>query len=84
MSAVIRIDFGQVSKAITYASSLTYGFFIFQIIIWTPSIRIVSWLGLDEWKYKAIIPVILLTLFCVLVHEIYEKPIQKLLREKLL
>lgn len=83
-SSIIRIDFGRMSKIITYASSLTYSFFVFQLIIWPPSIKVVSWLGLDEWRYKAIIPVILLILFCVLVHEIYEKPIQKLLRKKLL
>lgn len=83
-SSIIRIDFGKMSKIITYASSLTYSFFVFQLIIWPPSIKVVLWLSLDEWRYKAIIPVILLTLFCILVHEIYEKPIQKLLRKKLL
>lgn len=84
LSTIIRIDFGRMSKIITYASSLTYSFFVFQLIIWPPSIKVVSLLGLDEWRYKGIIPVILLTLFCILVHEIYEKPIQKILRRKLL
>ena len=83
-SSITRIDFGRMSKIITYASSLTYSFFVFQLIIWPPSIKVVSLLGLDEWRYKSIIPVILLTLFCIVVHEIYEKPIQKLLRKKLL
>ena len=64
-----------------YASKLTYEFYILQLFLWKPSSWVVNKLGLTTWKFKVMIPFVMLLLMSILVRELYEKPIQNKIRE---
>lgn len=81
-SAKIRCRCLERSVILRYASALTYSFYIFQIFIWTPSLEIIEFLEIGNNKFDFLVAMLLLIIVCVCVHELYEKPIQKILKTK--
>lgn len=69
------------SRCLQYISGLTYHFYILQLFLWIPSLKIVKWLSIEAWKWNFIVPFFLLIIMCIIVHEIYEKPVKKLLKK---
>lgn len=83
-STKIRCDALDNSRMLQYISSLTYPFYILQLLLWIPSLKIIEWLGIGDSKWDFMVAFILLIFMCILAHELYEKPIKKALKRKLL
>ena len=83
-STKIRCDALDNSRMLQYISSLTYPFYILQLLLWIPSLKIIEWLGIGDSKLDFMVAFILLIFMCILAHELYEKPIKKALKRKLL
>lgn len=71
------------SKCLIYASQLTYGFYILQLFVWTPSLKIIEFLNIGDNKFDFLVALFLLCFVCVIIHELYEKPLQRYLRKKI-
>lgn len=80
-SIFINNHFLEKNVVLQYASKLTYEFYILQLFLWKPSSWVVNKLGLTTWKFKVMIPFVMLLLMSILVRELYEKPIQNKIRE---
>lgn len=73
-----------IAKVLDYCSRLSYGFFILQLLLWKPYFYILSvFPALQRNRYKVILATGMLVMMCVVVHEMYEKPVQKYLIRKL-
>lgn len=83
-SVDFKCDFLERCRPLIYISGLTYAFYILQIFIWNPSNYVISLFGLATWKYNFIIAIAILSVACIVLHEFYEKPLQRLLRGKIL
>lgn len=69
-------------RIIRYFSSLAYSFFIMQCILWKQFYSLLERFPLFEInKYRFILAFGLLFAESILVHEIFEKPVQRLLRK---
>ena len=79
-SIFINNHFLEKNVVLQYASKLTYEFYILQLFLWKPSSWVVNKLGLTTWKFKVMIPFVMLLLMSILVRELYEKPIQNKMR----
>lgn len=69
------------NKVLQYASKLTYHFYILQLFLWVPSLALVNYFNLGQWKWDFLIALGLLIIMCIAVHELYEKPVQKRLKK---
>lgn len=67
------------NKILHYISTLTYPFYLFQMLLWTPSLKIISWLGMENSKWSFLIALTLLILMCIISNELYVKPIKKIM-----
>lgn len=67
---------------INYASSLCYAFYILQCILWTPFYAIFDLSPIFEInRYRCMLAFGLLLAGTIVIHEIYEKPLKKLMNK---
>ncbi len=71
-------------KVVKYLSSISYAFFVVQLFIWPIMRKLVSITGLDNNIFRILLSFVVCTIFAVLIYEIVEKPINKILTKKLL
>lgn len=86
--STFKLDFikqrATVMKTLNYCSSLSYGFFILQMLLWKPYYSLLSYFPvLQRNRYRVMLSLGMLVFMCVAVHELYEKPVQKYLKGKL-
>lgn len=84
LATFIEYDKLDNSKILRYCNKLTYGFFIWQLILWKPSLYIIEKMNLFDWEYKVIIPFVLLVIITIVMHELYEKPVQRFCNKKVI
>lgn len=83
--ANLQIPKLQDSRAIRYASSISYAFFLAQCIgLWTFSRDIINITGVDHNLFKIAISFVLCTVISILLHELIERPASKILKLKYL
>ena len=76
---------GRNCRLIKYLSSLAYAFFIMQCILWNQFYSLLARFPLFEInRYRFCLAFGLLFVESVLVHEIFEKPVQRILKKYLL
>lgn len=80
----LRIPRLETSRVIAYASSLTYYFFILQLILWAVTDKVIKLLDGDAmWNFgKIALSFTLCVAMSVAIKELIEKPIQKYMSAK--
>lgn len=48
-----------------------------------PSLKIIEFLNIGDNKFDFLVALFLLCFVCVIIHELYEKPLQRYLRKKI-
>lgn len=72
------------SKLIKYAGSLTFYFFILQVFLWRLSAKVCGLTGFESNKGKLLVSFVLCVALSILCKELYDKHVQKHLKNKLL
>ena len=72
------------SKLIKYAGSLTFYFFILQVFLWRLSAKVCGLTGFESNKGKLLVSFVLCVALSILCKELYDKHVQKYLKNKLL
>lgn len=72
------------NRLIRYASGLSYYFFILQAFLWNIAGPICEFTGLNNNKWKILISFSLCVILSVLMNELFDKPVKKFLKRKLL
>lgn len=72
------------NRFIRYASGLSFYFFIIQAFLWNIAEPICVLSGLTNNKWKILISFSLCVILSVMINELFDKPVKKLLKRKLL
>ena len=72
------------SKIIRYLCEISYAFFFGQYFTWKTTLFIIGKIGIDTNILRIVIAFVSCLIYTILLHEIFEKPITKFLKKKVL
>lgn len=78
--SLMRYETLEKSKILGYLSKISYYFYLLQLFLWKISGAVIEVIGNDRNRYKVGVSFICCVLLSVLIYELYDKPIQRKLR----
>ena len=77
----VRCRLLEKSKIVRYLSSISYAFFLAQFFVWKNTLKIMEHFDLERNRHKILISLGLCVFIAILLHELIEKPFNKLCKK---